>query len=90
MSLSGPPGSHITWFPVGRPGFGGVVGVVTGWSLRTAQWTRASLILCSTALPLSSFGRWWWARDARVRVLVGLCVAKMLRAHGGCLGTRSR
>ena len=28
--------------------------------------------------------------DARVRVFVGLCVAKMLRAHGGCLGTRSR
>ena len=42
-----------------------------------------------------SFGGVWWgwvgvSSDARVRVFVGLCVAKMLRAHGGCLGTRSR
>ncbi len=38
-----------------------------------------------------AWGRWVGvSSDARVRVFVGLCVAKMLRAHGGCLGTRSR
>jgi hypothetical protein len=50
-------------FPVwGWVGFGAGVGVVAVRSLRTAQWTRASLIF----------------------------VVKFLRAHGGCLGTRSR
>ncbi len=37
-----------------------------------------------------AFGCVAGSSDARVRVFVGLCVAKMLRAHGGCLGTRSR
>ncbi len=53
-----------------------------------------SLYCCPHLFLVSAFGsgvRWVGvSSDARVRVFVGLCVAKMLRAHGGCLGTRSR
>ena len=45
---------------VGGGGAGAGVGSITARSLRTAQWTRASLFV------------------------------KLVRAHGGCLGTRSR
>ena len=51
-------------------------------TLRTAQWTRASAGLRTSKLSL------------RDRKIVQNCqsrsVVKLLRAHGGCLGTRSR
>ena len=79
------------------------VRVVAGWSLRIVQWTRASSFewqapfpvpaarapVCAVApvgagdAPGCGLDRWWG----------GVCcrsVAKLLRAHGGCLGTRSR
>ena len=51
-------------------GFGGVGGVVSGWSLRTAQWTRVSFLL---RLPRRA---WWlsgWVAVGWGVVLVGLC-----------------
>src|SRR3712207_3619282 len=72
-------------------GAGGVGWAVILRTLRTAQWTRASsnIFLPSMYLdiragprrrpPLSGVGVWWMG--------VGVCVVKLLRAHGGCLGT---
>lgn len=71
-----------------------------GWwvifrTLRTAQWTRASCKYCSGYPRWSAYiaHRTWLS--AGVRGCCGgrawvLCVVKLLRAHGGCLGTRSR
>ena len=74
---------------------------VTVRTLRTAQWTRASSKIFllgmyldiradprragsgrSSVWGVAGAGGWW--------VGVGVCVVKLLRAHGGCLGTRSR
>jgi hypothetical protein len=54
------PGRTARFPPSGGGGAGAGVGSITARSLRTAQWTRASLFV------------------------------KLVRAHGGCLGTRSR
>jgi hypothetical protein len=75
---------------------GGACPGVAGWSLRTAQWTRASSFDCVGA-PRRILKPVPPAHGFRARVVDGGgcgvccgCVAKLLRAHGGCLGTRSR
>ena len=71
------PGRHTAWFSP-RSGVG-----VWVWGsarcLRTAQWTRASLTGDRMACPF------YWGVGGVV-----ISVVKFLRAHGGCLGTRSR
>jgi hypothetical protein len=86
------------------PGSGGGGCGATSRTLRTAQWTRASskILLVGMYLDIRadprtdeglvvvSFGGWWLGSCCVWWVGVGVCVAKLLRAHGGCLGTRSR
>ena len=80
-----------------HPRWRGWWGRVVGRGLVVENCTvDASIFDSLVSLPASvvagfAWWRWVWVLgDAGVRVFVGLCVAKMLRAHGGCLGTRSR
>ncbi len=80
----------------GCPGAGGVGWWVIFRTLRTAQWTRAS---CNHLFWISALIHVHRSSSSWVRPGGGcgcggwawvLCVVKLLRAHGGCLGTRSR
>ena len=75
----------LGWYAIAWPGPGVWVGC-----LRTVQWTRASLyVLLSRDSAYrghacsSSSSLWGWG-------CVGVVVCKLIRAFGGCLGTRSR
>src|SRR4051812_10747223 len=71
-----------TWSSTGR------VGRAVGYlRVRTVVWTFAM-----PAPVNSAFGLGWWVagRCLRTAQWTRASVAKFLRAHGGCLGTRNR
>ena len=60
------------------------------WSLRIAQWTRASLfcaVFCRNSFDCCVFPV---GRGRFLVVLAPRVWVKLSRAHGGCLGIRSR
>jgi hypothetical protein len=83
-------GPEKTSHTVGVPGFCGVVGVGFGFSV-------AGLRCHQTSSKIESVFGCWWCVGCGVGVLFENCivdasifVVKLLRANGGCLGTRSR
>jgi hypothetical protein len=91
---------------VGGVAGGGSGGVVRGGGVVVSGWCGACLpakLLCWVACLLAGWwvggcawwGGWWvwvgvrsWFENCIVDA--SIFVAKLLRAHGGCLGTRSR
>ncbi len=94
-------GSRWGWGLLSPPGLPGSQTATRMCGLVGSWWGSAGLVVENCTVDASifdslycrsvhAFGCAAGSSDARVRVFVGLCVAKMLRAHGGCLGTRSR